>query len=178
MNSPVERQEQVVERRAVSHKGQRGAMQTGPILVAVDVSWHSHAALLWASRHAACVDVPLTVLHVVHDPAEAPGKYNRYSENPFTPMADRATRMLSEFMAELRENHPDLKQLSEADTIVLQGLPARTIVDEATRLNASLIVVGSRGHAGAPRLIFGSTAQKVVQLAPIPVTVVKAAKSS
>lgn len=173
-NTSAHVSKRMAERRAASHKDPRGSNFVCPVLVAVDVSWHSRAALLWACDHAANADVPVTILHVLHDPAEMPGKYSRYAADPFTPMADTAERMLSEFMDEMRENHPALKRLSEACTNVVRGLPARTIVDEAIRLGANLIVLGSRGHMGAPRLIYGSTAQKVVQLSPIPVTVVKA----
>ena len=150
-----------------------GAVIARPVLVAVDVSWDSRAALLWACRHAAIVDAPVTVLHVLHDPAEAPGKYSANGSDPLTPMSDRAEKMLSEFMAEVRENHSELECLMEVHTKTMSGLPAQTIVGEAMRLNAVLIVVGSRGHTGLPRLMLGSTAQRVVRLSPIPVTVVK-----
>jgi nucleotide-binding universal stress UspA family protein len=145
-----------------------------PVLVAVDVSWDSRAALLWACRHAAIVDAPVTVLHVLHDPAETPGKYRANASNLLAPMSDTAEKMLSEFMAEVRETHSELKRLCEARAETMSGLPAQTIVGEAVRLDALLIVVGSRGHTGLPRLMHGSTAQRVVQLSPIPVTVVKA----
>lgn len=144
-----------------------------PVLVAVDISWDSRAALLWAAKHAPGVEAPVTVLHVLHDPAEAPGKYNGDGSDPAARMIDRAEAMLTEFMAEVSANHPELKRIAEADTKVVTGLPAQTIVDEAVRLNAGLVVVGSRGQTGLPRMMYGSTAQKVVQLSSIPVTVVK-----
>lgn len=165
--------ERIGKRRPGEHEERRTSRLIGPVLAAVDVSWHSRAALLWACEHAAIVDAPVTVLHVLHDPAEAPGKYSRNASDILSPMADTGERMLAEFMAEVQENHPNLARLAEARMKVMQGLPARTIVDAAVQLSAALIVMGSRGHTGAPRLIFGSTAQKVVQLSPIPVTVVK-----
>ena len=173
--SPLTRaSEHLAESRTTPHERKGGAGITGPVLAAVDISWDSRAALLWASRHAASADVPVSVLHVLHDPAERPGKYSRNASDPLTPMTDTAEKMLSEFMAEARENHPELTSLAEALTQIVNGLPAQTIVAEAVRLNAILIVIGSRGHTGLPRLMYGSTAQRVVQLSPIPVTVVKA----
>ena len=144
-----------------------------PVLVAVDMSADSRAALLWACEYAANTRVPMAALHVLHDPAEAPGKYSRKAPNPLTPMIDTAESMLSGFMADARADHPELKHLAEAETKVVNGLPARVIVDEAKRLNAALIVVGSRGHSGLPRLVHGSVAQRVIQLSTVPVTVVK-----
>lgn len=172
-NTPMRPSERMAESRSAIHKEQGGATTGGPILAAVDISWESRTALLWACNHAAKVDVPVAVLHVLHDPGEAPGKYSRRASNPLTPMADTAEKMLSEILAEVRENHPELKRLAEARTRVVNGLPAQTIVDEAVWLNASSIVVGSRGHTGLPGLMYGSTALKVVRLSPIPVTVVK-----
>ena len=167
--APAPKPESLVARQA----GASAAAAARPVLVAVDISWDSRAALLWAARHAPGDGAPVKVLHVLHDPAEAPGKYNGDGSDPAGRMIDRAEVMLAEFMAEVHANHPDLKRVAEADTKVVTGLPAQTIVDEAVRLNAALVVVGSRGQTGLPRMMYGSTAQKVVQLSPIPVTVVK-----
>lgn len=157
--------------RLIEHGGTEVA---GPVLVAVDLSRDSRAALLWAGRQAPNPEAPVKVLHVLHDPAEAPGKYSGKGSDSGFPMIDRAEEMLAEFMFELRDNHPELKRIVEADTKVVAGLPAQTIVDEAVKLSASLIVVGSRGQTGLARMMHGSTSQKVTQLSPIPVTVVKA----
>ena len=46
-----------------------------PILVPVDFSPHSEAALVFATKLAALMKVPVIVLHVVHDPGDAPGFY-------------------------------------------------------------------------------------------------------
>ena len=144
------------------------------VLVAVDMSMDSRAALLWAGDYAAKADLELAVLHVLHDPAEAPGTYSRNASSPLTPMSDTAEEMLSEFMADACSDRPELRCLAEAKTRVVNGLPAGTIVEEAMQLGAALIVMGSRGQTGLSRLLYGSTAEQVLQLSPIPVTVVKA----
>ena len=46
-----------------------------PVLVAVDFSPTSKAALAWAADAARDQGASLLVLHVVHDPADAPGTY-------------------------------------------------------------------------------------------------------
>ena len=50
-----------------------------PILVPVDFSPHAEAALVHAANLAECLQRPLVVLHVVHDPGEMPGYYARSS---------------------------------------------------------------------------------------------------
>ena len=172
--APTRDSDRLPRRRTPSDSKNDGASAASPLLVAVDMSEDSRAALVWALEHAASAGIPVTVLHAVHDPAAAPGTYNRQASDPLAPMADTAETMLSEFLADVEANHPELKRLADACTTVVEGLPAQTIVDEAMRNNARLIVMGSRGQTGLPKLLYGSTSQRVVQLSPIPVTVVKA----
>ena len=47
-----------------------------PILVPVDFSSHSESALLCAAELAETLGNKLLILHVVHDPGEAPGYYS------------------------------------------------------------------------------------------------------
>lgn len=51
--------------------------------------------------------------------------------------------------------------------------PARAIVDAATRLEADLVVVGSRGMKGAKRFVLGSVPNSVAHHAPCAVLIVK-----
>jgi nucleotide-binding universal stress UspA family protein len=153
---------------------QRGIAAGAPILAAVDLGEASRAAVSWASELAERTGAPLQILHVLHDPAEGPGKYARHKSDPLEPMADTAERMLSEFMAEMRAAHPGLKALDAATTKLAKGLPAQTIVNEARALGASLIVIGCRGKSSLAKLLYGSNARRVTRLSPIPVTVVKA----
>ena len=57
--------------------------------------------------------------------------------------------------------------------VMVVGLPATRILEVAEILGAQLIVMGSRGLTGIAHLMLGSKAQRVVQLSPIPVTIVK-----
>ncbi len=43
------------------------------LLVPVEFSVYSEAAVLFAARLAKCLDLPLMLLHMVHDPGELPG---------------------------------------------------------------------------------------------------------
>lgn len=145
-----------------------------PILAAVDLGEGSRAAVLWASELAEKTGASLQILHVIHDPAERPGKYVPHKSDPLEPMADTAERMLSEFLTEMRADHPRLPGLAIATTKLARGLPAQTIVNEAQALGASLIVIGSRCKSSFSKLLYGSNTLGVTRLSPIPVTVVKA----
>ena len=55
---------------------------------------------------------------------------------------------------------------------VAMGDPAERILEQATQLRASGIVIGSRGLNVVESLLFGSVAYKVMHLSPVPVLVV------
>ena len=147
-----------------------------PVLVAVDFSTDSDAALKWACDYAGCVNAPLLVLHIIHDPAHAPGFYRKDEEDWSQPMSKVAERLLSEFMEKMQGLYGDCEPLKQADVKQVTGLPPGRIIEVAEKENARLIVVGSRGRTGLPHILLGSVAERVVQMAHVPVVVVKSDK--
>lgn len=63
---------------------------------------------------------------------------------------------------------------SHVTTTLLEGAPARQIVDEARRWHADLIVVGSHRRTLPGRIVHGSVSKAVARRAPCPVDVVLA----
>lgn len=149
----------------------------GPVLVAVDFSADSEAALVWACRYANLTGAGLTVLHVVHDPADAPGYYRRDEEDALRPMEDVAKEMLEKFLESTAEDHPEIAAVGQLETKLVKGIPESRILEVAKSADARLIVMGSRGRTGLPHLLLGSKSERVVQLSPVPVTIVKSEKS-
>jgi len=150
------------------------SLQNRHILVPIDFSEDSRAALLWACRFAECVHAGLVLLHVVHDPASSPGFYRLSNQSQLRPMQEVAEFMMTEFLAEMINTHPGLDLLKSAETRFVAGLPPGRIVETANELNTELIVIGSRGMTGLPHLMLGSVAERVVELSTLPVVVVKA----
>ena len=146
----------------------------GPVLVAVDFTPDSEAALIWAGDYADRTATDVKVLHVVHDPGEAPGYYRKEDEDLLRPMEDVAAEMLAEFVERVGSEHPEIDALRRAEPVLTKGIPATRILETAQRDGARLIVMGSRGRTGLPHLLLGSKAERVVQLSPVPVTIVKA----
>lgn len=144
-----------------------------PILVAIDFSEDSKAALLWACRLAECSGAPLTLLHVVHDLASHPGFYHPEKTPRLEPMQDVAESMMEEFLAKVRGEQPDLEPLQTLNLQFVPGLPPSRIVEVAGLLNAGLIVIGSRGNTGLPHRLLGAVVERVAELAVVPVVIVK-----
>jgi nucleotide-binding universal stress UspA family protein len=149
-------------------------MKAAPVLCAVDFSKDSEAALLWAARHAERENARLVVLHVVHDPAASPGFYRKPEAGWLRPMEEVAQEMFGEFLDGVRKRNPEAVGLGRIEPMVLAGLPAGRICEAAGEIGAGLVVVGSRGRTGLPHIMLGSVAQRIVQIAAVPVTVVKA----
>jgi len=148
-------------------------VDSGPILVAIDFSADSEAALLWASNYTKCSQSHLIILHVIHDPAAAPGFYHTKNEDWSKPMAAVANQMAKDFMQKMFEKHPSLSAIHEANLEFVQGLPPGRIVEFAEKKNAQIIVLGSRGRSGLSYILLGSVAERVAQLAKVPVVIVK-----
>ena len=81
-----------------------------------------------------------------------------------------------------REEHRKLQQLKdrkwpgEADvtTLLVQGPTARMLIDQAARLDADVIVLGSFSGGRVRDVLMGSTASEVLRLADCPVLIVPA----
>ena len=151
--------------------------KNAPILVAVDFTPDSEAALLWACDYARVMGAPVLVLHVVHDPSDAPGYYKAKDEDRLRPFEEIAAEMMQRFLAEHQAQRPNDAVLKAAESILVHGIPATRILEVASARGARLVVMGSRGHTGLPHLLLGSKAERVAQLSPVPVTIVKARKN-
>ena len=53
------------------------------------------------------------------------------------------------------------------------GKPSREISDYAADHEVDLVVMGSHGRTGLSRVLLGNVAQRVLQRAPVPVTVIR-----
>jgi len=146
----------------------------GPILVPVDFSDHSEAALLLASDLAAGLGTRLVVLHVVHDPLNMPGYYARMArKKTLTRMEDVAGEMLDDFLAGVTKRHPEREALHKPELLLVKGIPVTRILQVAAKHKACMVVMGSKGTTGLRHLLLGSVAEQVVGLARLPVTIVK-----
>jgi len=97
-----------------------------------------------------------------------------------SPKAGFITReMIKDYQAKESEkilSRPEIstmKHYLKADTYVEIGEPATCIIEFAGRTKCEEIVIGSRGLGSVKGVFLGSIANKVIQISPIPVVVVK-----
>ena len=152
-----------------------GTRKQRPILVPVDFSQYARAALVYASELACLQDAPLVVLHVVHDPGEAPGFYaKRRKSKSLKRMEDIATEQMREFLEKTAAAFPCWeKVLKKCETILVSGLPVTRILEIIEKIHPRTVVMGSKGRTGLVHLMLGSKTEQIVRLCPVPITVVK-----
>jgi universal stress protein A len=150
------------------------------LLVAVDFSPFSEEALFFAGQLAEKLKARLLVLHVIHDPAEAPGFYAQKGKKKkfLKSMEEAAEEMMEEFLLKMRQAYPDQVPIQKAKPLLVVGTPVTRIVEVAEKKQVSMIIIGSHGRTGLAHLLIGSKVQQVVQLSPVPVTVVKTPPSN
>jgi len=146
-----------------------------PILVPVDFSPASEEALCLGAKMAACLGAPLAIVHVVHDPGDAPGYYHvKGYKKQLRRMEDVAAEMLEEFIARIAAEHSELSSIERAERFVVVGLPVTRILQLVGKIGPAMVVMGSTGRTGLSRMMLGSKAEQVVRMCPVPVTIVRA----
>jgi len=160
------------ESRPVTSSHKQGTQR--PILVPVDFSAPSRAALMYACRLAQRVELPVLVLHVLHESPNQVGNYRKHdSSQRMLPLEEVAEEMVVDMVRELQEEDRSLIALDCAHTLVVPGLPADRIPEVAAREGAAMIIIGTHGRNGLSRLFNGSVTKEVSRRSTVPVTIVK-----
>jgi nucleotide-binding universal stress UspA family protein len=138
------------------------------MVVGVDGTADSLAALNSAAELAARSDAFLVVLHVRHDSGIAAGSLEAGAEAAMIEALDQTERTSRERAADVLSGRPVHWRFD-----VAFGDPATELIAAARDLHAGAIVVGGRSHGVVGGLVLGSVAQKLVRHSPVSVLVVR-----
>lgn len=136
------------------------------ILVPTDFGEPAEHALDVAIELAEKFDSRITILHVYQ--VFLPMPYGDGFAWPFEQIAAGARKMLDDCMVKAKTRYPG------CEGILRPGITSEQIIDVASECSADLIVMGTHGRRGMPRMLLGSTAERVVRTSPIPVLTVSA----
>ena len=143
------------------------------ILVPVDGSPPSEAGLKVAIDMAKLTGAQIRLLHVV-DPM------------PFAYSAEGYGAMATDVLALMRESGEQVLRAARervvqdgvaTDTVLLDGYGGRLcdrVAEQVKDWQADLIVIGTHGRRGLPRMLLGSDAEQVLRTAPVPVLLARA----
>lgn len=145
------------------------------VLLAIDDSGHSQAAIDAVLRRFQPDAVSVRVLHVVEWPKNLAAPFS-FAEGPSAAecilsvheaMRNDGRNLLAQSVSRLREVHVNVT------STLVEGDVRQAILDEAAAWPADLIVVGSHGRTGLNRLMLGSVSEAIVRHAPCSVEVVR-----
>jgi len=144
-------------------------MKVEKILFPTDFSEGSFHALPYAVDLSKHYNAKLYILHIIYDVFRATNSHIPHvsADELHKEMSDWAENEMEECCLE------DIRGLKDSEKAVLKGIPNEEIVKFATEKKVDMIVMGTYGKVGLERLIFGSTAEKVVRRAPCPVMTVR-----
>ncbi|MDG4945789.1 universal stress protein [Weeksellaceae bacterium KMM 9713] len=138
------------------------------ILVPVDLSPFSHEIAMEAVKVAKISGGKLILLHVV-------------SLDIGFIIGDVGFQYLPELeKTALEEDAKELTKLQEivaaegveVESMVKQGIPVDTILEQADEVNADAMVIGSKGHGTLYEAFVGSVCRDVIKDAKIPIVVI------
>jgi nucleotide-binding universal stress UspA family protein len=139
------------------------------IVVGVDGSDPSRAALRWAYDEASNHGAALTVVTAWHLPPlpQIPPYGSLPPEGYFDQPKQNALDLLDGLTAGLGDKTPRV----DVRTVVEEGNPVQVLIEQSAR--ADLLVVGSRGHGGFAGMLLGSVSHHLVAHSKCPVVVVR-----
>lgn len=136
-----------------------------PVVVGIDGSPASEAAVAIAFDEASRRRVPLTAVHTYTDAVADEG----FAYANWTMVVEQAEEALGERLAGWQERYPDVT----VRRVVARDWPAHQLLEQAK--DAQLVVVGSHGRGGFAGLLLGSVSSAVAQSAGVPVIVARGA---
>jgi nucleotide-binding universal stress UspA family protein len=144
------------------------------ILCPVDFSKGSDQAVEQAAILASALGARVELMHVYQLPALAlPDGMITMTPDLMTVCPELVAKRTAEAQ-DVLEMHRD--QLAghgvRATTNLIEGNPTERIVERAKELGACMLVLGTHGHSGFKRFVLGSTAERVLRGADMPVLTV------
>ncbi|WP_394842361.1 universal stress protein [Pendulispora brunnea] len=133
------------------------------VLLAIDFEETSPDVIEMGVEVARRFDAQLIVLHAfcVYPPPYMEGFYLKLEK-----VLHDARATLDRTVTKIRERYP------KVEGVLVQGEPWEEIPRLAKKYGADLIVMGTHGRRGLPRLFLGSVAERVVRLSNVPVLTV------
>ena len=143
------------------------ATATGPVVVGIDGTPASEAAIEHAFGAASAYGAELVAVHTWSDLLVETAFAGGAAALDFSPLAQTAAAELGERLAGRLAEYPDVR----VTRYVERERPSAALLRHAE--NARLVVVGTRGRGGVRGLLLGSTSQHLLHHAPCPIAVVR-----
>lgn len=143
-------------------------MEIKNILYPTDLSEGSANAIPYVVDLTKHYGARLYVIHVIYDIARATGWHVPHMNlnELYTDIETGVKKELERCCVEEMRGYKDIEYM------IVKGLPHEEILKFADENNIDMIIIGTHSRKGLDRIIFGSTAEKVVRNARCPVLTV------
>jgi nucleotide-binding universal stress UspA family protein len=139
------------------------------ILVPIDFSKKSEYAAKVAARIAKKTNATIYLIHLIELPK---GVVDMAASSKFSiPESMLYLRKVREKILQFKEEV--FKEDIHVEYFIKLYTPFEGIIKYAEKINADLIIMGSKGHSDFEEILIGSNTEKVVRMATTPVLVVK-----
>lgn len=138
------------------------------VLVGVDGSAESDAAVRWAAREASLNGTPITLMHVIA-PVIVSWPAGPYMATVLECQEDNARQAIEQAQNVLADCLGESQGLT-VQTEIRKESVARTLIDSSK--SAQMVVAGSRGMGALGRMLLGSTSTSLLHYGSGPVVVV------
>jgi nucleotide-binding universal stress UspA family protein len=142
------------------------------ILAAVDRSGISPSVVALTTKIAGGVGAQVLLLHIAPREADVFGRQvkRKVITDPVPEELQDRRDMLDQHAQTLAESH------IQCDTLLIRGDPGPTLLREAERWGADLIIMGSHGRGAIYRKLMGSVSEAVIRDRRFPVLVLPASE--
>jgi universal stress protein A len=140
------------------------------ILVGTDFSLCAARALSFAISLAHPQSARIHILHVLSEPIPA---LDVAGAMPYLDLKTRREWEETSSSHLQREAKAAEKRGIRATTSLAWGRPSDVIIQTATEMKVSMVVVGTHGRSAFEQFLIGSTAERVVRRSPVPVLTVR-----
>ena len=146
------------------------------ILVAIDLEESTQIVIGQAKKFATALSAKTWLLHVANlnpDLAFAPVGAEEVSLQDVGEMRDAVAKKFHNEHLHLQQLSQELRSAGlDCTALLVEGAIIETILNEAAKLSADMVVLGSRKKGVLDRFLLGSTSEGVLHKSTVPVLVV------
>ncbi|MFR9805251.1 universal stress protein [Pseudonocardia sp. RS010] len=147
-------------------------MSTGNVVVGVDPTAESRAALRWAARYAELTGGTIRAVTVRDLPVQPGGPERMTSRARDAPSPEETRAAVVGRLDEILDEALDTDQAERAEKQILPGDPAEVLLDQSA--DAAVLVLGNAHHGALGGAVTGSVALQCLHHARCPVVLVPA----
>ncbi|MDW5290402.1 universal stress protein [Formosa sp. PL04] len=138
------------------------------ILVTIDFNGKEKLLLEKAHDLAVAFNSKLWIMHIAAPDPDFVG----YSVGPQEVRDDRAEDLRTEHRLLQQYSDEMIERGLDAEGLLVEGATIETILNEADKLHADIIISGHENHGFFYRAVIGSTAEQLIEKSKIPVLIV------